>query len=343
MSETSTNAARRPGGTEAGPESDPRRHEQEVTGFSFLAPPEKLADWRLVLAYEAADRAGVFAALPGRPAELAERCGLDEGALHAVLGHLAAWGILTADEQECYAEGPNAPERSGGAMLLNHAAVIRRWAVLLGERLHDRTADSECAPARPTASPQVGLDLLALNIRRLIAPVLDVCLERFPGAVRVLDLGGGHGAYSLEMARRGLRPTMQDRPEVIEIARHRGHLTEAGVELFAGDLFETLPPGPFDLVLCSAVTNMFDEERNRDLYRRLRPLLAPGGGLAIVSYLRGRNRTAAAFALQMLAWTDGGDAHGEEDYRSWLADAGYGPVQVHDFADPPQSIVLAER
>lgn len=112
---------------------------------------------------------------------------------------------------------------------------------------------------------------------------------------------------------------------------------------FAGDLFATLPPGPFDLVLCAAVTNMFDGPSNRDLYRRLRPTITPGGGLAIVSYLRGRNEVTASFGLRMLVWTDGGDAHGEDDYRSWLAEAGYGPIQVHELDDPPQTIVLAER
>jgi hypothetical protein len=136
---------------------------------------------------------------------------------------------------------------------------------------------------------------------------------------------------------------MQDLPEVIEIAERRGRLHAAGIELFAGDLSATLPPGPFDLVLCSAVTNMFDAATNRVLYRRLRPLIIPGGGLAIVSYLRGRNHIATAFALQMLVWTEGGDAHGEDDYRRWLTEAGFSPPQVHDINDPPQTILLAER
>jgi hypothetical protein len=65
--------------------------------------------------------------------------------------------------------------------------------------------------------------------------------------------------------------------------------------------------------------------------------------LAIVSYLRGRNRIAVTFALQMLVWTDGGDAHGEDDYCRWLTEEGYGPVQTHDLDDPPQAIVLAGR
>lgn len=52
----------------------------------------------MVLAYEAAVGAGVLDALPGTLAELAARCDLDEGALRAVLGQLAAWGTIAEDD-----------------------------------------------------------------------------------------------------------------------------------------------------------------------------------------------------------------------------------------------------
>jgi hypothetical protein len=167
--------------------------------------------------------------------------------------------------------------------------------------------------------------------------VIDACLRHVPTAERVLDLGDGHGEFSLELRRRGPHTTLQDHAAVIETADHGGRHSGTGIELSRAT---SSPP-------CSTVTNMFDAARNVDLCRRLRPLVAPGGGLAIVSYLRDRTTLPApevsAFAPQMLVWTDGGDAHGETDYRTWLADAGFGAVRVQDLHDPPQTIVLAER
>lgn len=311
--------------------------------LSFLAPARELVDWRLALAYEAAAETGLLDALPGTPSELAARCGLHEGALRAVLRELAAWGIVARDADGRHREGPRAPAAPDDAVLLRHAATIRRWAALIRPRLQERTYLPEGLPGRPLAPKPAVPNLLAVNARRLTRTVVDVCLDRFPDAESVLDLGGGHGEHALEFARRGLKATVQDLPPLIALAQEDERLREAGVALFAGDLHESLPQGPYDLVFCSTVTNMFDGPANEALYRRLRSVIAAGGGLAIVSYMGDRDEVTAAFGLQMLAWTDGGDAHGVADYERWLERAGYGGVSVRHLERPPQSVVLARR
>ncbi|MCP9488407.1 MAG: methyltransferase domain-containing protein [Solirubrobacteraceae bacterium MAG38_C4-C5] len=307
--------------------------------LSFLAAPGQVADWRMVLAHEAAMEAGVLGALPATPAELAAQLGLEEPALRALLDALMVWSLVEVDEHGRYASRAGASSSEKDAVLRQHAVVIRRWATFLGDRLADRTASSE--PPASRVPPEVFFNFLAANARRLIPGVLDACTRRFGRVERVLDLGGGHGEYSLELARRGLRPMMQDLPDVVELVDRGQRLTEGGVELFPGDFHATLPPGPFDLVLCAGVTHTFDGRRNLDLYRRLRAIIAPGGGLAIVTFLRARNPVASIFALQMLVATEGGDAHGEEDYRRWLGEAGYGPLELADVEGRPQTVVLA--
>ena len=180
-----------------------------------------------------------------------------------------------------------------------------------------------------------------MNARSLAPAVAEAILGRFAGARNVLDLGGGHGEYALEFARRGLDVTMQDRPEVVAVAERRGWLASEGVRLFAGDFFETLPEPAFDLVLCAGVTHTYDEERNRRLFALLRPTVAPGGALVVVTFVRHRHPIVAIFAVQMVLAAPGADTHRQEDYRRWLLEAGFTSFDVVDIGNRPQSMLVA--
>ena len=311
--------------------------------LSFLVPPGAVADWRLAVLYDAAAGAGLVDGLPGAPAELAERLGLDGRAVRVVLEALAVWGVVEAGDDGVYAAGAEAPAADAAAVLRHHARSLRLWSGHLDDRL--RGAAAAPAPAAASAADpgqvELWLEALAVNGRESAPGTVDACLARVPEAHRVLDLGGGHGEYTLEFARRGLRAAMQDRPVVVDIARRQGRLAEAGVELFAGDFFEVLPDGEFDIVFCSGVAYTYDGERNTALYRQVRPLVAPGGSLALHTFLQGTDELASIFAVQMLGATGGGDTHAEDDYRRWLDAAGYSAVDAVRLDRRPESLVLA--
>lgn len=306
---------------------------------SFLAAPDAASDWRMLLVYDAAAGTGVLDALPGTAEEVAARRGLDARAVRIVLDVLAEWRIVDRADAG-YTAGAGMPDGEQAAILRHHARSIHLWAGALNDRLHGTPP----APREPP-SPELR-DLwyaaLAAFARPAAPAVVDACLERFPAAERVLDLGGGHGAHAQAFAARGLSATLQDRPEAIERARSRG-LEAAGVDLFGGDFFQTLPEGPFDLVFCAAVTDTYDGERNAALYRHVHTVLAPEGGVALLAFVRGRHPAVAAFAVQMLAVDRGGDTHRTEDYRGWLEGAGFRDIDVVDLDDWPQSLVFASR
>lgn len=289
------------------------------TDLSFLAPPGEVADWRMILLCDVAARTGVLDMLPGTLDEVAGRSGLDPQGVRAVLDALVAVGMLRAGEDGTYRVAPGAPVAEALPGIRHHANSLRRWAGSLERRLRGEPGDE-----RPgVADPETFHDALAATARTSAPEAVDACLARFPDARSVLDLGGLHGEYSLEFARRGLRATMQDQPAMIDVARRRGTLEAAGVELFEGSFFDRVPDGPFDLAFCSGITHTFDGDRNRMLYRNLRPVVAPGGGVAVVTFLRGRDARTALFAVQMLLNDNGGDTHTEAEYRSWLSEAGF--------------------
>ena len=134
---------------------------------------------------------------------------------------------------------------------------------------------------------------------------------------------------------------MQDRPGMMSVVRARGVLAAAGVELFTGDLFDALPGGTFDLIFCAGVTNGLSRDRNVALYQAVQPSLAPGGRFVIQSFMRDQHQMAALFGVQMFLGGNGGDAHPETSYRAWLAEAGFGQVDMVDVEVGRRTLLFA--
>lgn len=313
-----------------------------LRAHSMLADLGHAGDWRILLAREAAVEYGVLDALPGTPEEVAQRADLGPGAVRALLGLLSAAGDVEVDPSgdgnrlRRRAEADPEADPQAEALTVTHARALRRWSQVLGPRLRDRTAE-----ATPHPAPPLRLDPLAAVAQPLVAPVTAACLEMLPAGTRALDLGGGHGAFAHSLAAHGVETVLQDLPAVVERAADAHE--RAGVTTVAADMHEQLAPGPFGLVLLSTVTNMFSVPVNQALLARVHDVLVPGGAVAVVSYLRGRTAIADAFAVQMLCFSDGGDAHDETAYRAWLTGAGFTDVRVTDLSEPPQSLVSARK
>lgn len=305
--------------------------------LSFLAPPGEIVDWRMVVLLDTVAGCGALDALPGTIDDLAGGLGLDAHGLRVALDALVAWGVV-ARHGDRYERGSSAPAPEAVPGLRHHARAIRSWSTTLD----DRVRGAPVPPAQGMPDPELFIDALGGQARKTAPGLVDACLARFPGARTVLDLGGGHGEYSREFARRGLKATMQDLPVMVDVVARRGRLAEAGVELYAGSFFESVPDGPFDLAFCTGITHTFDGEHNRALYRLLRPVVAADGGLAVTTFFRHRDPMADVFAVQMLANGRGGDVHGEEEYRAWLREAGFTPDEkLVDLPGRPQAILFA--
>lgn len=262
---------------------------------------------------------GLLGGLPGTAEAVATGQGLDPHAVRVVLDALTGWDIVARDVDGRYTAGTGLPDPEAIASICHHARSLRRWAAAAEPRLRGESQGE----AVHAADPEPFHDALAVTARRAAPEIVDNCLARFPDARSVLDLGGLHGEYALEFTRRGLQATMQDQPGMIDVARRRGRLEAAGVKLFEGNFFETVPEGPFDLAFCSGITHTFDGWRNLTLYRNLRAVVAPEGGVAVVTFLRHRHPITQLFAVQMLLNDNGGDTHTEQEYRQWLGEAGF--------------------
>ena len=271
--------------------------------------------------------------------EVAARLGADPRSTEMLLNALASLRLLTKREG-VYRNSPaaaryfTAGSRDNARPALLHTAHLwHRWSTL-----------TECV----RAGTAVARDEIAGRgedwTEAFIAAMHRNASERAPlvvGAVsaenvcRMLDVGGGSGAYSIAFARANpaLRADILDLADVEPIAR--GHLERAGVAdrvtVRAGDLRRDRLGEGYDLVFMSAICHMLSPEENLDLLVRSREALAPGGRVSIQDFILEPDKTsprfAALFALNMLVGTRGGSSYSEPEYAAWLGEAGFREIR----------------
>jgi (2Fe-2S) ferredoxin/predicted O-methyltransferase YrrM len=163
---------------------------------------------------------------------------------------------------------------------------------------------------------------------------------------RILDLGGGSGAYSIAFAKScpDVECEILDVPEVVpltaEYVRQAG--VSAQVSLRAGDMLQDDFGSGYDIIMLNAICHMFSEEQNRDIFRRAHQALAPNGRLVVQDFILNPDKTgplhATLFSLNMLVNTDAGASYSESEYTQWMKAAGF--TEVHRINLPgPSSLI----
>ncbi|UNO43285.1 acetylserotonin O-methyltransferase [Streptomyces sp. MST-110588] len=149
---------------------------------------------------------------------------------------------------------------------------------------------------------------------------------------RLLDVGGGSGAYAIELCRRhpDLRATVYDLPGVCPAAARNAEAAGLAdrIATFPGDfLAEPALPGGHDVIVLSMILHDWDEETNRTLLGKCYAALPPGGELVISELMVDDDltgpATAALMSLNMLVETEGGRNYTAAQYADWLTDAGF--------------------
>lgn len=313
------------------------------------------AEWAVVTV--TALEEGLVDALSEEPAgteDLARRLELDPRATGIVLGVLEEMGLvraepggswrLTGDARGLLVDS-DTPDYQRDSVLF-WLQNLRDWTANLPEALREgRPPVAE--PRGEEQSEEEAMErfqaAMASKSPDLVGSVVDTCLERAPSTGTVLDLGGGPGAFTRELLRRGWEGVLMDRPEVIEHVSARFGLAKLeGLELVRGDFQESLPDGEFELVLLANITHIYPPAENAELLRRVAGVVAPGGVLAILDFVRGVVPFASLFAVTMLMNTERGGTYGLREYEAWLEGAGLEEVRCRTVEEERQ-VVTAVR
>jgi len=299
---------------------------------------------------------GVFTALGDarKPsADVARALGTDPRATDRLLNALVAIGVLQK-EGDLFFNTPLAarflvegkpPYLAGlghAVHVWNHwntlTECVRRGTMVLPRPINER-GDQWLAPF-----------IAAMHMRASQTAPDVVAKIGLGGVGRVLDVGGGSGAYAMAFVRtqQGLRATVFDLPNVIPLTRQyveREGLTDR-IDFVEGDyLTDELPP-QYDLVFLSQVVHSNAPDENVRLIEKAARVLNLRGQVVIQEFVMSPDRTsppfAALFALNMLVATEKGDTFTEKEIRSWLANAGLSGIERKE-TGPHTAIILGRK
>ncbi len=276
-----------------------------------------------------------------------------------LLNALVALGLLsksgddyknTPESARFFVQGSKDNHRNG---LLHTANIWHRWSTLT-----DAVRSGTRVPASRDDNPEWTRNFIAgmqrhakdrapLVVKALGAATSTATSTSNSNVRRILDLGGGSGAYSIAFAQAS--PNVQceilDIPEVVpltaEYVRQAG--VSAQVSLRTGDMLQDDFGSGYDIIMLNAICHMFSEEQNREIFRRAHQALAPNGRLVVQDFILNPEKTgpqhAALFSLNMLVNTEAGASYSEPEYTHWMKAAGFTEVCRINLPGPSSLIV----
>lgn len=267
--------------------------------------------------------------------------------------------LLEARPYGRFGLGPRGAPMAGNAglvaMVEHHAALYRDLAdplaLLRGEAGPGRLAGfwpyaGSDAPAALGAEQVGDYSALMAASQPLVA---EQVLQAYPMQRhrRVLDVGGGDGAFACALARHAphLQVQVFDLPSVA--ARAASRFEQAGLtgrcSAQGGDFLRDALPAGADLVTLLRVVHDHDDERVLRLLGAVRQALAPGGRLLLAEPMADTGGAEAMghayFGFYLLAMGRG-QPRSEARLRELLAKAGFARVRLLPTQLPLQASVL---
>ncbi|MFC5993483.1 methyltransferase [Pseudonocardia hispaniensis] len=296
---------------------------------------------------------GVFGELGDHPVsagELAAALGVQVGPLSALLGGLEALDLVQRTDAGYLPSAtarahlvPEAPMPMGG-WVRGEASRIRSWAGLT-RALRDGAEEVRSDP--PSAEdPQRGLLEIARGSREAIAAAVQTVLDpRAPA--RILDVGGGHGAYSADLVQTHpmWSAVVADRPGPLAVARRVAADAGVGerVEVREVELPTARLGHDFDLALLFMVLVAFERDQVPTVLRGVHDAVRPGGYVLVRGFYWRDALEAALFDIQSHLHHGGCRAYSVTDVSEWLVEAGFDGPRLLDSHGMEKGTLLMAR
>jgi predicted O-methyltransferase YrrM len=267
--------------------------------------------------------------------ELAAELGVGPARLAPLLYALVTAGLLTFEAGR-FANTPEAnaflvqgkPTYLGG----RHAFYTARYQELQHTAASIRAGRPQASLDFATLAPEAmeaylnGLHPASKATGRLLAELLDFSAHR-----HLLDVGGGSGGLAITLAAAcpQLKAAVLEIPPVAPITRRfiAAEGLEPRITVLAGDAVQGPITGVYDVAVLRAFFQILAPEQARRALHNLFQAMAPGSPILILGQILDDSRLSppatVMFNLVFINIYDDGKAYPEQDYRSWLTEAGF--------------------
>jgi ubiquinone/menaquinone biosynthesis C-methylase UbiE len=186
----------------------------------------------------------------------------------------------------------------------------------------------------------------SLPAAALLAAMVDLS-----GCQRLLDVGGGSGAFAITLCRMhpALRAVVLDFPNVVEVGRRFVERAGLGdrIDFVEGNALEVSWPGEQDAVLFSYVSGSVSSEGVRELYRRAYRALQPGGIVLVHDFMVDDDREGpmlpALWAFQHAAFTPGAVGLTPGLVTGLMRESGFEDLSVDPFVPEMTRLVRGRK
>jgi ubiquinone/menaquinone biosynthesis C-methylase UbiE len=325
--------------------------------YQLNMAPAPLLDLAGALSYQTlatAAQLDLFRALHQKPMTvpaLADRLAADERGVQALLEALAAIGYVEKKDG-CYANSAATDKWLVGESFFDLATVVHYWSAALSE-LWPGAADVirtgqrlfhfyDWVEARPALS--ASFQRMMVTSAELAGGDIADKLDLPASAARLLDVGGGHGMFSIILCQRHpeLRATILDSPSALVTARElvTEHQLSGRIDFLEGDLWHVNWGQGYDGVLLFNLLHHFDLEANRRLLSLAAGALRPAGRVAILEQLAGKgggsasNAMVSLIALQYYLFADG-RVYTTGEIDRLLGESGFAAPRYHALSRIP--------
>ncbi|MFO1086064.1 MAG: methyltransferase [Reyranellaceae bacterium] len=285
----------------------------------------------------------------------AKAVGISARNAERLLTALCAMTLLTRDGER-FANAPDVQrflvkdsERYAGPWIL---FTKPRWAAYgeLAQRLRNPTENRlgayESFTVEDARRYHAATYSIGMGAARLFSRSVDLT-----GRKRLLDLGGGSGAYSIVATKTypGLRAIVLDLPPVTVVANEYIAANGAAdrVTTLPGDFTRTPFPQGVDVVVMASNLPQYEPDLIRLVVAKAFAALEPGGEMHLIGETLHDDRrgplSAALWGLNEAVYGSTGQAHTESEVKGYLEGAGFRDVVIHPFVPSVLSRVAGRK